>query len=179
VARATRMTGAGQAGVSRGAMLIPGAVVAAILVLAAGALRSGPSPSASASAQASGGLPSLGATLPAPPTSAPTLPTAPQPPEATAIPNLRGEFVGALGLVETCPILYHRNGVIELILPDAYRSRIRNGQVHLLDANRRVIASEGDLLGIDGKVREGGSFCMVGPQLHVSKVVEVVHRLEE
>jgi hypothetical protein len=168
----------GQAGVSRAALLMVGAVVAAVLVLAAGALRSGPSPSASPSAGSSIALGSLGfATLPVTPTAAAaTIDSASAPPEPTAIPDLRGEFVGALGLVETCPILYHREGVFELILPDAYRSRIRAGRIQILDAGGAVLASEGDLLGVDGLVREGGSFCMVGPQLHVSKIVEVLRR---
>ena len=165
----------GQAGASRAALLIVGAVVAAVLVLAAGALRSGPGPSASAGSSIA--LGSLGfSTLPATATAAPTTDTTPAPPEPTAIPDLRGEFVGALGLVEKCPILYYRDGVFELILPDAYGSRIRGGRIQILDADGAVLAAEGDLLGVDGKVREGGSVCMVGPQLHVSTVVEVLRR---
>jgi hypothetical protein len=170
----------GGAGVSRAALLMVGAVVAAVLVLAAGALRSGPSPSASPSAVPSGPLESFGfATLPATPTVAPTIDGTPAPPEPTAIPDLRGEFVGALGLVERCPILYLRDGVFELILPDVYRSRIREGRIQILGEDGTVLASEGDLLGIDGRVREGGSVCMVGPQLHVSKIVEVLRRESE
>ena len=179
MARAARIAGpgSGQAGASRAALLIPGAVVAVVLVLAAGALRSGMSPSASPSAGSSVALGSLGfATLPATPTMTPTVDSTPALPEPTAIPDLRGEFVGALGLVEMCPILYLRDGVFELILPDAYRSRIRDGRIQILDANGGVLASEGDLLGVDGKVREGGSVCMVGPQLHVAKIVEVLRR---
>jgi hypothetical protein len=42
-----------------------------------------------------------------------------------------------------------------------------------------VLASEGDLLGLDGAVREGGSLCMAGPQLHVSEIVEVVRRTRD
>lgn len=166
-----------QAGVSRAALLLVGAVVAAVLVLAAGALRSGMSPSASSSAGPSGARASLGfATLPATPTVDPTIEATPAPPEPTAIPDLRGEFVGALGLVEICPILYHRDGVLELILPDAYRSRIRDGRIQILDAGGTVLASEGDLLGVDGRVRQRGSVCMVGPQLHVSRIVDVLRR---
>jgi hypothetical protein len=157
-----------------------GAVVAAVLVLAAGALRSGPSASASPSAGSSGALGSLGfASLPAAPTVAPTIASTPTPPEPTAIPDLRGEFVGALGHVEMCPILYHRDGVFELILPDAYGSRIRDGRIQILEDDGTVLASEGDLLGIVGKVREGGSVCMAGPQLHVSRIVQVVPRDEQ
>ena len=167
----------GQAGASRAALLVVGAVAAAVLVLAAGALRSGTSPSASPSAGSSADLGSLGLpTLPATPTAAPSIDTTPAPQEPTAIPDLRGEFVGALGLVEMCPILYQRDGVFELILPDAYRSRIRDGRIQILDAGGSVLATEGDLLGIDGKVREGGSVCMVGPQLHVSRIVDVLRR---
>ena len=166
-----------EAGVSRAAVLIVGAVVAAVLVLAAGALRSGPSASASQSAGSSDAPRSFGfASLPPTPTVAPTIDGTPVPPEPTAIPDLRGEFVGALGLVELCPILYHRDGVFELILPDAYGSRIRNDRIQILDADGEVLASEGDLLGIDGRVREGGSVCMVGPQLHVARIVEVLRR---
>lgn len=114
--------------------------------------------------------------LPPLPSAVPSDPSTPAPPEPTAIPDLRGEFVGALGLVETCPVLYLRDGVSELILPDRYSSRVRDGRVQILSTNQVVIASEGDLLGIDGTVREGGSVCMVGPQLHVSKIVEVLPR---
>ena len=182
MARAARIArpGSGQAGASRAALLIPGAVVAVALVLAAGALRSGMGPSASPSAGSSVVLGSLGfATLPATPTITPTMDSTPAPPEPTAIPDLRGEFVGALGLVESCPILYLRSGLIELILPDGYRSRIRGGRVQILTARGGVVASEGDLLGIDGRVREGASVCMAGPQLHVSRIVDVVPRDQE
>jgi hypothetical protein len=169
----------GQAGVGRPALLIAGAVVAAVLVLAAGALRSGPGASASPPAGSSGALESLDlASLPAP-TVAPTIDSTAAPPEATAIPSLRGEFVGALGVVETCPILYHRDGVFELILSDPYRSRVRGDGIQILDGDRVVLASEGDLLGLDGAVREGGSLCMAGPQLHVSEIVEVVRRTRD
>jgi hypothetical protein len=147
-----------------------------VLVLAAGALRSGPGPSASASTGPSDALGSLGASLPAVPTVAPTTLDTPEPPEPTAIPDLDGEFVGALGLVETCPVIYQREGVLELILPDRYSSRIRDGHVQILSTNRFVIAEEGDLLGINGTVREGGSVCMVGPQLHVSRIVDILPR---
>lgn len=119
------------------------------------------------------------ATLPGTPTVAPTIESTPSPPAPTAIPDLRGEFVGALGLVEMCPILYLRDGVFELILPDTHRSRIRDGRIQILDARGEILASEGDLLGVDGRVRAGGSVCMVGPQLHVSKIVEVLHRNAE
>ena len=166
-----------QAGVSRATLLIPGAVIAAALVLAAGALRSSISPASSPSPGTSGALGSLGfASMPTTPTEAPTLETTPAPPDPTAIPDLRGEFVGALGLVELCPILYHRDGVFELILPDAYRSRIRDGRIQILEADDEVLAAEGDLLGIDGRVREGGSVCMAGPQLHVSRIVDILRR---
>ena len=169
-----------EAGVSRAPLLILGAVVAAVLVLAAGALRSGPATSASPSAGSTGVVGSLGfASLPATPSVEPTLESTPAPPEPTAIPEVRGEFVGALGLIELCPILYQRNGVIELILPDAYRSRIRDGQIQILDTDGSVVASEGDLLGVNGTVREGGSVCMAGPQLHVSRIVDVVPRAQE
>jgi hypothetical protein len=172
--------GSEQAGVSRAALLIVGAVVAAVVVLAAGALRSGPGASASPSAGSSGALGSLGfASLPATQTVAPTIETTPAPPEPTAIPDLRGEFVGALGLVELCPILYQQDGVFELILPGAYRSRIHDGRIQILNAVGAVLAAEGDLLGIDGRVREGGSVCMAGPQLHVSKIVDILRREEE
>ena len=167
----------GQAGVSRAALLIGGAVVSAVFVLAAGALRSGPSPSASPSTASSDAIGTPGfETLPVTPTVAPTIDSTPAPPEPTAIPDLRGQFVGALGLVELCPILYLRDGVFELILPDAYRSRVRDGRIQIQDADGAVIASEGDLLGVDGRVREGGSVCMVGPQLHVSRIVDVLRR---
>jgi hypothetical protein len=182
VARAARIAGpgSGQAGASRAALLIGGAVVAAVLVLVAGALRSGTSPAASAFPGSSGAPGSLGfASLPATQTAAPSIETTLAPPEPTAIPNLRGEFVGALGLVELCPILYHRDGVFELILPDAYRSPIRNGRIRILTPDGSVLAVEGDLLGVNGTVREGGSVCMAGPQLHVSRIVEVVPRGQE
>jgi hypothetical protein len=161
-------------------VLIGGAVAAAVLVLVAGALRSGQSPAASASAGSSDALRSLGfASLPATPTVVPTIESSPAPPEPTALPNLRGDFVGALGLVETCPILYHRDGVFELILSDAYRSRIRNGRIRIVVPDGALVASEGDLLGVNGTVREGGSLCMAGPQLHVSRIVDVVPRDQE
>lgn len=172
--------GSGQAGASRAALLIAGAVIAAVLVLAAGALRSGPVASAPPATGTSGAVGSLGvASLPPVPTAAPPDQDSPSPPDSTAIPGPRGEYVGALGLVETCPVLYLRSGLMELILPDAYRSRVRGGQVQLLEAGGAVLAFEGDLLGIDGRVREGGSRCMAGPQLHVSEIVEVVHRAPE
>lgn len=166
------------AGVGRAALLVAAAIAAAIIVLVSGALRSGPNPSASASpGPTTAGAGSLGlGTLPPVASPVPSDPSTPATPEPTAIPDLRGEFVGALGLVETCPVLFLRDGVFELILPDRYASRIRDGRVHILDSNQQVMASEGDLLGINGTVREGGSVCMVGPQLHVSRIVEVVRR---
>jgi hypothetical protein len=165
------------AGVGRATLLVATAIAAAIIVLVSGALRSGPNPSASASpgVTADGGSLDLG-TLPPVSSAVPSEPSTPAPPEPTAIPDLRGEFVGALGLVETCPVLFLRDGVFELILPDRYGSRIRDGRVQILSTNRFVIASEGDLLGINGTVREGGSVCMAGPQLHVSRIVEVLSR---
>ena len=51
--------------------------------------------------------------------------------------------------------------------------------VQMPEADGAVLASEGDLLGVDGRVREGGSVCMVGPQLHVSRIVDVLRREEE
>lgn len=169
--------GSGRGGISRAALLIVGAVLAAALVLAAGALRSDPTVSALPSAGMSGAVGSLALPSFQPVATATAgIEGTPAPPDSTAIPDLRGEFVGALGLVETCPILYLRRGLIELILPDAYRSRIRGGRVQILNAGGGVVALEGDLLGINGTVREGGSLCMAGPQLHVSKIVEVVPR---
>ena len=114
--------------------------------------------------------------MPPLPSVVPSEPSTPAPPEPTAIPDLDGEFVGALGLVELCPVIYQRDGILELILPDRYTSRVRNGRVQILSANRVVIADEGDLLGIDGTVREGGSVCMAGPQLHVARIVDVLPR---
>jgi len=158
-------------------VLMVGAVVAAIVVLGSAALKSGPSASASPSAGSSGALGSLGLpSLPATPTVAPTIEGTPEPPDPTAIPDLRGDFVGALGLVELCPILSMRDGGFELVLPDRYQSRVRNGHVQIMSADGSVIAAEGDLLGIDGTVREGGSICMVGPQLHVSRIADVLRR---
>jgi len=165
------------AGVGRATLLGAIAIAAAIVVLVAGALRSGPSASASASPGASGAGGSLAlGTLPPVPTSVPSDPSTPAPPEPTAIPDLDGEFVGALGLVELCPVLYQREGVLELILPDRYTSRVRDGHVQILSTNRFVIADEGDLLGIDGSVRDGGSVCMAGPQLHVTRIVDILRR---
>ena len=164
------------AGVGRTPLLVTGAIAAAIIVLVSGALRSGPGASASASPGVTGAASLDLGTLPPVPSVVPSDPGTPAPPEPTAIPDLRGEFVGALGLVEACPVLFLRDGVFELILPDRYSSRIRDGRVHILSTNRFVIASEGDLLGINGTVREGGSVCMAGPQLHVSRIVEVVRR---
>jgi hypothetical protein len=167
------------AGVGRATLLGAGAIAAAIIVLVGGALKSGPNPAGSASPSpgVTSGTGSLEpGTLPPPPSLVPSDPSTPAPPDPTAIPDLDGEFVGALGLVETCPVIYQRDGVLELILPDRYSSRIRDGHVQILSTNRLVIADEGDLLGIDGTVREGGSVCMVGPQLHVSRIVEVLRR---
>jgi hypothetical protein len=150
-----------------------GAVLAAALVLVAGALRSTTAPSpVPSSPQGTQSPPSV----PAPPTLEPTVAVTNAPPEATAIPDLRGDFVGALGLVERCPVIYLRRGLLELVLPDRYRARVRDGQVRILDGSGRVVASEGDLLGVNGEVREGGASCMTGPRLHVSRIVEVLPR---
>lgn len=173
--------GSSAAGVSRAGLALVGAVLAAALVLTSGALRSGPSTSASASTGASG-LPGGSATgsalasLPPIATDAATIPASPAPPEPTALPDLRGDYVGALGQVDSCPILYQRDGVLGLVLPDGYRSRIRSGQVQIVGPGGAVVAQEGDLLGLDGRVREGGSFCMAGPQLHVTRIREVAAR---
>ena len=170
----------GQAGVSRAALLIIGAVVAAVLVLAAGALRSGQSPSASPSAGTSGALGSLGfATLPATPTVAPTIEGSLAPPEPTPVPTLRGEYVGGLGFYSACMLLFVRGESFELVLPDGFRLRERDGRAVIVDPDRNVVAGEGDLVGLNGEVRGGGSFCMVGPLLHVSKIVDVVPRTHE
>ena len=165
------------AGISRAALALVVAVVAAALVLTSGALRSGPGASGSPGTGSSpaAGSPSF-ASLPPVPTAAPTPAATPAPPEPTAVPNLRGEFVGALGQVESCPILYQRDGVLALILPEGYRSRLRGGKVQIVGPSGAIVATEGDLLGLDGRVRNGGSFCMVGPQLHVSRIVEVASR---
>ena len=179
MALAPRLAGSGsrQAGASRAALLIVGAVVAAVLVLAAGALRSGPSPFASPSPGSAGALGSLGfATLPATPTVAPTIDSTPAPPEPTPVPSLSGEYVGGLAFDGTCMLLAVRGQVYELVLPDGFRLRERNGRAVIVDSDRAVVAAEGDLVGLNGDVGGGGSFCMVGPRLHVSKIVEVVPR---
>jgi len=165
-----------QAGFSRAALALVVAVVAAAVVLVGGAMRSSlaPSPAPSASDPGSFELPSL----PPTPTLAPSIEATPAPPEPTAV-ALRGEFVGPLGHVESCPILYERDGALELALPDGYRSRIRAGAVELVNPRGTVIASEGDLIGVNGKVRDGGSSCLVGTRLRVTKIVEVRHREAE
>jgi hypothetical protein len=164
-----------QAGISRAALTLAVAVIAAALVLVGGAIRSSPNhsplPSAAASEPASIGSLSL----PPTPTLAPTIATTPAP-EPTAIADLRGEFVGPLGHVESCPILYERDGALELALPDGYGSRIHGGAVEIVDPGGAVIASEGDLIGVNGKVGGSGSTCLVGTRLRVSKFVEVRHR---
>jgi hypothetical protein len=178
VSRASRRPG--QAGVSRAALLIAGSVVAAVLVLAAGALRSGPGPSASASSGPSGGFGSLGvSSLPASPTIAPTIETTPEPPELTPVPSLRGEYVGGLGFYSVCMLLFVRGESYELVLPDGYRLRQRDGRAVILDRDRMVIAGEGDIVGLNGEIGGGGSICMVGPTLHVTKFVDVLPRQPE
>ena len=163
------------AGVSRAALILAAAVIAAGLVLAGGALRSGPGPSPAPSPEASD-LETLGtASLPPVSTPTPTTVTTPAPPEPT-VGEVRGEFVGGLGHVDSCPILYGRDGVFELVLADGYRSRIRAGRVQLLDSTGAIVAAEGDLIGVNGKVGGGGSSCLVGSRLHVTKIVEVRHR---
>ena len=163
-----------QAGLSRAALALVVAVGAAALVLVGGAMRSGlpPSPAPSASDAGSFDLPSL----PPTPTLAPSIEATPGPPEPTAVAELRGDFAGPLGHVESCPILYERDGALELALPDGYRSRIRAGAVEIVDPRGMVIASEGDLIGVNGKVGGRGSSCLVGTRLRVSKIVEVRHR---
>ena len=165
------------AGISRAALALVVAVVAAALVLTSGAMRSGLVPSlspgpGSSGADATGGV----ASLPPVPTVAPTIGFTPEPPEPTAIPALDGEYVGALGRSDVCPLLVQPDGVLELILPDGYRGRVRRDRLQIVGPGGTVLANEGDLLGLDGRVRNGGSFCMVGPQLHVSRIVEVVRR---
>lgn len=178
MARRPALASTGQNGLGRAALILAGAVIAAALVLAGGALRSGLSPSPRPSAAPSG-PDSLGsASLPPIPTSEPSLASPPATPEPTEPPGLRGEFVGPLGHVESCPILYEREGVLELVLPDGYRSRIRGDAVQILGPGGAVVASEGDLIGVNGRVGGGGSFCLVGSRLHVSKIVEVRPRDE-
>lgn len=165
------------AGISRAALAVVLAVLAAALVLTSGALRSGAVPIASGSpAVSSGESPRFSSTPPPVPTDAPTLDATSEPAEPTAIPELRGEYVGALGRFDVCPTLVQPDGVLELILPDGYRARVRRERMQIVGPSGAIVASEGDLLGLDGRVRSGGSFCMVGPQLHVSRFVEVVSR---
>ena len=59
---------------------------------------------------------------------------------------------------------------------NAYRTRFRGEAMHIVAPDGRVVAAEGDLVGVNGTVRDGGSFCMSGPQLHVSRIVDVVRR---
>ena len=159
------------AGMSRAALLLALAVVAAVLVLAAGAMRSAPRPSPRPS---DSGLESSGAvSFPPVPPAEPSVASTPAGPEPTEITGLRGDFVGPLGHVESCAILYERDGALELVLPDGYRSRIRGGAVEILDPAGAPVAAEGDLIGVNGKVGGGGSACLAGPRLRVTKIVEV------
>lgn len=165
------------AGISRAALALLLAVVAAAIVLTSGALRSGAGPTASGSPGASAGeSPRFTSPPPPVPTEGPTSDATAAPPEPTAIPVLRGEYVGALGRFDVCPTLVQPDGVLELILPDGYRARVRRERMQIVGPDGGVVATEGDLLGLDGRVRSGGSFCMVGPQLHVARFVDVVSR---
>lgn len=92
------------------------------------------------------------------------------------MPSLRGEYVGGLGFYSVCMLLFVRGESYELVLPDGFRIRERGGRAVIVDDRRMVVAGEGDLVGLNGKVGGGGSFCMVGPRLHVSKIVDVVAR---
>src|SRR5215212_6000031 len=127
-------------------MVLAGAVVAAVVVLLMGALRSGlpATPVAPLTASAPPGSSGL-RSLPVTQTVAPTSASTPAPPDPTAISDLRGEFVGPLGHVESCPILYEREGVLELVLPDGYRSRMRSGAIEIVRADGSVVAAEGQL----------------------------------
>lgn len=94
-------------------------------------------------------------------------------PSATATAALRGEYVGTLTFYLVCPLITVGNETFELLLPPGYRARGGEGDLRLLDRDRNVVARYGDRLRINGKVVEGGSFCMVGRQLEASRIAEV------
>jgi hypothetical protein len=161
-------------------LLIVGAVVAVVLVLVAGALRSDPSPPPLESAGSSSGPSNLGlVSLPPDPSAAPSVDSSASPAEPTPVPSLRGEYVGGLGFYSVCMLLFVRGESYELVLPDGFRIRKRGGRAVIVDDRRMVVAGEGDLVGLNGKVGGRGSFCIVGPRLHVSKIVDVVARNPE
>jgi hypothetical protein len=74
-------------------------------------------------------------------------------------------------------LLAARGEAYVLVLPDGFAVRRRDGRAVILGPAGAPIAGEGDLVGINGEVRRGiGPYCMVGPQLHVTRIVEVVAR---
>jgi hypothetical protein len=48
--------------------------------------------------------------------------------------------------------------------------------MRLLDRAGNVIARDGDRVAVTGRVEDGGTFCMLGRQLHVSSIVDVERR---
>jgi hypothetical protein len=87
--------------------------------------------------------------------------------------------VGGLAFYDVCMLLAVRGQVYELSLPDEYRLRTRQGRAVIVDEDRTLIAGEGDIVGLNGEIGGGGSFCLVGPKLHVTKIVDVLSRQPE
>ncbi|MCI0345711.1 MAG: hypothetical protein L0221_09755, partial [Chloroflexi bacterium] len=154
---------------------IVGAALASALLIGTGALRSSQAPGAT-DAPPTVGTTSASTPPPATVTVPPADASTPAPPPETPVRSLHGEFVGGLGFSSGCMLLFVRGESYEMILPNGYRLRERDGRAVILDADRSVVAGEGDIVGVDGEVRPGGSFCIVGPQLHVAAIVDVLRR---
>jgi hypothetical protein len=97
----------------------------------------------------------------------------PSEPHPSAIPSPETDRVGVLRVWQLCLLLDTETEDYELLLPGGYRQETRDGRVHILNRQGVVIGVEGERIGVDGETGEGGSFCMLGPQMEATRIVPI------
>ena len=107
--------------------------------------------------------------VPAPPTASPAMTPSP-------VPSLSGQYVGVLGWFSGCLTLDSTSGLYEIYLPSDYLVVHPSGTTFgIVDSNGKVVARDGDSVGIDAvPLIGGGSSCQLGHKLTVTQIVSVV-----
>jgi hypothetical protein len=94
-------------------------------------------------------------------------------PQPTAIVSLETDFAGVLRVWQTCLLLDTQAETYELLLPDGYWQKVRGGRLHILNQAGDDVGVEGERVGVDGEAGEGGSFCMLGPQIEATRIMPI------
>ena len=99
---------------------------------------------------------------------------APTPASASPIGKaiIQADFVGTLLHWQVCPLLDAADATYELVLPHKYRVVTRGGRMRIATGHGRVIATEGEVVGILGETVSSGSFCMLSDKhLEVYEII--------